>query len=77
MHPHLNNLDNLTDMQLEDKIIDLQRKFFQTPNPDLQNQIVLLLDDYKIELEARRAKQKLKIQEQNGENGLDSLINIS
>jgi hypothetical protein len=32
---------------------------------------------YKEEARARRAKQYLKAQQQNGDNGLDSLINIS
>lgn len=80
MHPHLSDLSNLSDNELESKVIDLQRKYWQTPNEGVKQQIVLLLDDYKLELESRRAKQKLadeqKMQD-GGESGLDNLINVS
>lgn len=80
MHPHLSDLSNLSDNELESRVIDLQRKYWQTPNEGVKQQIVLLLDDYKLELESRRAKQKLadeqKMQD-GGESGLDNLINVS
>ena len=80
MHPLFQNSESLSDQQIEDKILLLNKRYFQSPNPQLQQQIILLIDDYKLELESRRARQRLEAQrqqEENGETGLDSLINIS
>ena len=77
MHPFFENTQNLTDAEIEEKILILNRRYFQTTNPQVQQQIIALLDDYKLEQEARRARQRLQQQEQNGEEGLDNLINIS
>jgi thymidylate synthase len=78
MHPFINNLSELSDNEVEEKIFLLQRRFFQTSNPELKDQIQLALDTYKEEIYSRRAiaAQRQKDQ-QSGENGLDSLINIS
>ena len=38
-------------------------------------QIMMVLDDYRLELGSRRAKAQLS--QENGEKGLDNLINIS
>lgn len=79
MHPLVNDLDNLTDPQIEEKIFDLQRKYFQAHNPALQEQVAAVLDVYRDELSTRRAIAAKKQQEQLGDNGkdLDNLINIS
>lgn len=80
MHPLFQNASSLSDQEIEDKVLNLTKKYFQTQNPQLQQQISSLVEDYKLELESRRAKQRLdaqKQQEENGEKGLDSLINIS
>jgi len=68
----------MSDNELEEKIFLLNRRFFQTSNPELKNQIVLALDTYKDEMNTRRAlaAQKQKDQ-QDGEKGLDNLINVS
>ena len=76
MHPLVSSLKDKTDTQIEEAIMDLQRKFFMARNPDVQSQISLVLDSYKIELEERRIAAKKKEQE-NGDNDLDNLINIS
>ena len=78
MHPFIQNLSELSDNELEEKIFLLNRRFFQTSNPELKNQIVLALDTYKDEMNTRRAlaAQKQKDQ-QDGEKGLDNLINVS
>ena len=78
MHPFINNLSEMSDNELEEKIFLLNRRFFQTSNPELKNQITLALDTYKEEVNVRRAiaAQKQKDQ-QDGEKGLDNLINIS
>ena len=77
MHPLFENTESLSDAQLEEKILTLNKRYFQTHNPQVQQQIVALLDDYKLELESRRVRQRLQQQEQNGDEGLDNLINIS
>lgn len=79
MHPLFENTQSLSDNDIEEKVMQLNRKYFQTQNPQLRTQIASLLDGYKLELEARRYKQKLQAQEQqeNGEQGLDNLIKVS
>jgi len=78
MHPFINNLSELSDNEVEEKIFLLQRRFFQTSNPDLQGQIQLALDTYKQEINTRRAlaAQRQKDQ-QDGNKGLHNLINVS
>lgn len=78
MHPFINNLSEMSDNELEEKIFLLNRRFFQTSNPELKSQITLALDTYKEEVNVRRAlaAQKQKDQ-QDGEKGLDNLINVS
>ena len=77
-NPLIDNLDNLSTQEVEEKINDLQRKYFQTNNPSLKWQVAHLLDIYKIELLDRRIKDLKSQQSQdNGENSLDNLINIS
>lgn len=75
-NPLVDNLDTLSEQELEQKTIELGRKFWQTQNPDVRMQIQTILDMYRLELESRRAKEKLKTQE-NDNNSLDNLINIS
>jgi len=69
------DLSGFTDHVLEQKINDLQRKYFITQNPDLRNQIVNILDFYKEELKSRRAAAQKKLEEKH--NNLDSLINVN
>jgi hypothetical protein len=77
IHPNLNDLSELTDPQLEEKIQTLNRYYHITDNSDVRQQMILLLDSYKIELEERRIAAKKKQQEEEGDNGLDNLINVS
>ncbi len=79
MHPLFENTQSLSDTDIENKVMLLNKRYFQTQNPQVQNQISILLDDYKLELESRRAKQKLEAQKQqeNGDSGLDNLIKVS
>lgn len=76
MHPHINDISGLTDNDLEQKILDLQQRYWLSQNEQLRNQIILLLDDYKHEIELRRARADQKSQD-NDENGLDNLIKVS
>ena len=78
INPLIDSLDHFTLQELEDKIADLQRKYFLTRNPQVQVQITNVLDIYKLELQDRRVKELTKQQNQdNGENSLDNLINNS
>jgi len=76
-NPLVDNFDTLSDSEIENKISELSRKYFISRNPQLQQQISTILEMYKQEMQSRQAKQKLKMQEQNGDNGLDNLINVS
>lgn len=77
-NPLVDNLTSLSDMELDQKIVELGRKYWQTRNPQLQEQISTILEMYKQELVSRRAIQAQRQQEQNnGDNSLDNLINVS
>jgi hypothetical protein len=76
MHPLVTNLDKLKDSELETKINDLTRRYFQTYNPDLQVQISMVLDTYREEMSKRRSAEWQKISD-NRNKDLDKLINVS
>lgn len=76
MHPTVEDLADLSDSQIEQKLQKLNSIYFVTDNESVRHQIILLIDTYKLELEERRARAKLK-QQQQGDNGLDSLIKVS
>lgn len=76
MHPLLGPLDKLSDNELEQKLTDVNRRYWQTSNPEVREQIIMVIESYKLELESRRIKQKTDSQ-QNGNSDLDNLINIS
>ncbi len=77
IHPLAVNLSSLKEPELETKIQDLSKKYFMAANNlAVQQQIILLLDMYKSELQTRR--QKLwEEQYQKRDTDLDSLINVS
>ena len=75
-NPLVHSFDNLSDIELEEKILELNKKFWMTHNPQVKEQITAILDMYKAEMEGRRAKAK-KINSQDSDNSLDNLINIS
>jgi len=77
MHPLQENLAEYSDAVLEQKLLKLNHMYFVTDNPDVRHQMILLMDGYKLELEARRTAAKLKQQQENGDNSLDDLINVS
>jgi len=76
MHPGIGSLSEFTDTQLEDKITQLSRYYHVTSNDDVRRQMILVLDEYKLELETRRIQAKKKMQQDN-DNDLDNLINVS
>ena len=77
-NPLVHSLGKLSLNELEEKIIDLQRKYFMSSNLQVQMQIQNFLEIYKEELNTRRALESQRQKEQqNGENGLDNLIKVS
>lgn len=76
IHPLAEDFSQLKDAEIETKIQDLSKRYFQAHNLALQSQIVTLLDMYKMELANRRAKMWQE-QYQKRDTDLDSLINVS
>jgi hypothetical protein len=74
--PLAGNLSEIKDGDLENKIFDLSKKYFQTPNMDVRNQIGMLLETYKEELSKRR-RESLEKMMSNRDKKLDNLINVS
>ena len=77
IHPHEQEIKNYTDAQLEQKLLKLNQMYFMTDNQDMRQQMILLIDGYKLEIEARRAAARLKQEQDQGDNPLDDLINVS
>jgi hypothetical protein len=76
IHPLSQDLGKLKDSELELKIQELSRKYWQARNPYLQQQISTFLELYNDELKSRRMK-TWEQQRQNMDKGLDKLININ
>jgi|TARA_R110000823_G_scaffold231925_1_gene358503 hypothetical protein len=78
LNPLVDSLADFTISQLEEKISTLQRRYFQTSNPSVQQQIQTFLEIYKEEAHTRRAIEYNRQKDQeNGESGLDNLIKVS
>lgn len=76
-NPLIQDAQDLTEAQLEVKLQELHRKFWQTSNSSVKDQIAAIIDTYKEELYTRREQQKLKDQDKDDDSGLDNLINVS
>jgi hypothetical protein len=76
IHPGLGDLTQFNDRQLDEKMYKLNTMYFMTENQEVRQQMLLLIDSYKMELEERRVAASRKRAE-NGKDDLDSLINIS
>jgi len=77
IHPHQPDLSEFTETQLEEKLLKLNHMYFITDNPDVRQQMILLIDGYKLEIEARRVEARRKQIEDQEDNSLDDLINVS
>lgn len=75
-NPLVDNFSDLTDAQIDEKIIELGRKYWMTRNPDVQVQIYTILEMFKEEARVRQA-QAFKKSQESGDSDLDSLINVS
>lgn len=76
MHPLQSDITNLTDQELENKITELGRKYFQALRfvPEASSQVSMLLEGYRWEQQRRlieREKQK-----RNDDPSFDDLIKI-
>ena len=75
-NPLVDSFDDISTNDLEEKIVELQRKYFMTDNLQVQEQISAILNMYIEEARSRRAK-SMKKDIENPDSGLDNLINIS
>lgn len=76
INPLLEDLSNLKDAEIENKIQDLSKKYWQARNPDVKMQIANFLNIYKEELTTRRAK-AWEQQYQKRNKDLDDLIQVN
>ena len=76
IHPLAEDFSQLKDADIEQKVQDLSKKYWMVSNPAVKQQISLLLDMYKTELGARRAK-LVQQEYQKRDKDLDNLIKVS
>lgn len=74
-HPLSEDYSKLKDVEIEQRIQDLSRKYFMTQNPHVKHQLATFMDIYKAELSSRRAKQLEQLY-QKRDKDLDKLINV-
>ena len=75
-HPLLENLTVLSDTDLQERLSSISTKYWQTQNPDVRSQMMVIIDELKYELRLRSSKPAENIDD-DGDNSLDNLINIS
>jgi hypothetical protein len=75
MHPLLGNITELSDKDIEEKISDLTKKYFQATKflPSASTQILQMLEGFKWEKQRRT----LEKQKNNNQTELDKLIKIN
>ena len=79
-HPLVSNLSDIKDIDLENQINQLGRKYSiaaRSGNRGLCNQIVIVLEQYKDEQRNRLLDKSKKINLKNENKDLDDLININ
>ena len=76
INPFVDNLNDLKDTEIENKIQDLSKKYWMVANPNVKMQIANLLEIYKQEITVRRA-QEWDQQNQKRNKDLDNLIQIN
>lgn len=76
MHPLAEDFSQLKDAEIESRIQDLNKKYWQAgTNPNVQTQIAIFLDLYNEEIRSRRAR-AWNQQYQDRDKGLDNLIKV-
>lgn len=76
IHPLAEDYSQLKDIEIENRLQDLSRKYFQAQNPSVKQQIAIFIDIYKTELNSRRMKAMEQLY-QKRDKDLDSLIKIN
>jgi ribonuclease D len=74
MHPLIGDLKEVKDADLEAKIGDLTKKYFMTGNPEIRQQMVLVLNSLKEELARRQQEALAKIM---ANKNLDKLVKVN
>jgi hypothetical protein len=75
-NPLVESMDNLTDSEISAKMADLSKRYFQTKNPQAQQQIAVFLDMFREEQTMRMYRQQQADNDSDDPN-LDNLININ
>ena len=76
-NPLATDFYDLSDKQLEEKLGELNRKYFMTRNPQVQMQMSVLIQQMREEVKSRNARAKVQENTDQDNKGLDNLINIS
>lgn len=71
IHPLLDNIGNLTEQEILDKINTLSRNLYNTKNQYLLDQMYMILDDLKEALTSIQQKSKQE------NNDIDNLVKIN
>jgi len=77
MHPLVGTLTELSDKELSDKIMDLERKMMMAYRvmPSSIHQFSMIIEDYKSERQTRLTKEFDKLSKQTGSD-LNKLIDV-
>jgi len=78
-NPLIEDPSKLKDQDLENKILDLSRKYgiaMRLGQGSIAQQIVITLDAYRMEQQTRQIESMKTIQEKQKKQGLDDLINV-
>lgn len=73
-HPLAEDYKTLSDVELSDKLDSINRKYWMTTNEQVRSQMVLIIDELRLEAERRRNLEK---DPQEDNKTLDNLIKIS
>jgi len=76
IHPLAEDFSRLKDIEIENRLQDLSKKYYQTQNPNVKQQIAIFIDIYKTELNSRRMKAMEQLY-QKRDKDLDSLIKVN
>jgi len=74
-NPLVDSFNELSDNQISEKISDLSKRYFQSRNPQVQQQIAVILDMFREEQQTRMLKQQ-QANKDSDDPDLDNLINI-
>lgn len=76
IHPLAEDFSQLKDNEIENKLQELSRKYWQANNPSVKQQISIFIDLYRTELNVRRSKQLEQVY-QKRDKDLDNLVKVN